>query len=116
MAADHGGLGDALVAMIGKLAPGIAGSLIALRGLPADAPWSARLTAFAGGAASAYYVAPALYEWVGIASPRIESVMAFVVGAFSMVVVGEITTTIREIQLAGIARDTLRRLLRLDRG
>ena len=111
----HGFL-DALAATLAKLGPGIAGSIVALRGLPEGATWGQRLTAVVGGAAAAAYVAPALYEWTGASSVRIEAALAFVVGAFSMVVIGEVTAAIRDLQLAPIARDALRRWLRIDRG
>lgn len=116
MAADHQTLGEALAALAGKLIPGVVGSIVALRGLPPDSTWGQRATAVGGGVAAAYYLAPALYEWTGMASRNFEGALAFLVGAFSMVVIGEITSTIRELQLAAIARDALRKFLRLDKG
>jgi uncharacterized membrane protein len=115
VAADHQTLGEALVALAAKLGPGILGSIVALRGLPPDSTLAQRATAVGGGVAAAYYLAPAIHEWTGIASRNFEGALAFLVGAFSMVVIGEITSTIRELQLAVIARDTLRKFLRLDR-
>lgn len=111
----HGFL-DALGVTLAKLGPGIAGSIVALRGLPPDTTWSQRLLAVIGGAAAAAYVSPALYEWTGATSVRVEGLLAFVVGAFSMVVIGEVTAAIRDLQLAPILRDAIRRFLRLDKG
>ena len=116
MQGDHESLAETLGALLAKLGPGILGSIAALRGLPPDATWGQRLTAFLGGAAAAYYVAPALYEWTGGSSASIEGFLAFVVGTFSMVVIGELTIAIREVQLAPILRDAIRRFLRLDKG
>lgn len=111
----HGFL-DTLAATLAKLGPGIAGSIVALRGLPEGASWGQRLLAVVGGAAAAAYVSPALYEWTGASSQRTEAALAFIVGAFSMVVLGEVTAAIRDLQLAPIMRDAIRRFLRLDRG
>jgi hypothetical protein len=116
VAADQHTFGEALVALAAKLGPGILGSIVALRGLPPDATWGQRFTAVGGGVAATYYLAPAIHEWTGMASRNMEGALAFLVGAFAMVVIGEVTETIREVQLAAIARDALRKLLRLDRG
>lgn len=116
MAADQHTFGEALVALAAKLGPGILGSLVALRGLPPDSTWGQRATAVGGGAAAAWYLAPAINDWAGIASKNIEGALSFLVGAFAMVVIGEATSTIRELQLAVIARDALRKFLRLDKG
>lgn len=116
MAADHQTLGEALATLAAKLVPGVVGSIIALRGLPQNSTWLQRVTAVGGGTAAAWYLAPAINDWAGIASKNIEGALSFLVGAFAMVVLGELTSTIRELQLAVIARDTLRKFLRLDRG
>ena len=108
-------LGEALAALGAKLIPGVIGSIVALRGLPPDSTLLQRATAVGGGVAAAFYLAPAIHEWTGMASRNFEGALSFLVGAFSMVVIGEITSTIRELQLAVIARDTLRKFLRLDR-
>lgn len=108
-------LGEALAALAGKLIPGVVGSIVALRGLPPDSTWGQRVTAVGGGVAAAYYLAPAIHEWTGMASRNFEGALSFLVGAFAMVVIGEATSTIRELQLAVIARDALRKFLRLDR-
>lgn len=114
MAADQQGLGDALTAIAAKIVPGVVGSIVALRGLPPDSTWLQRVTAVGGGAAAAWYLAPAINDWAGIASKNIEGALSFLVGAFAMVVIGEVHSAIREMQLAAIARDALRRLLRID--
>lgn len=116
MAADQQSFGEALVALAAKLGPGVLGSIVALRGLPPDATWGQRVTAVGGGVAAAYYLAPAIHEWTGMSSRNFEGALSFLVGAFAMVVIGEATSTIRELQLAVIARDALRKFLRLDKG
>lgn len=115
-AADQHSLGEALAALVAKLGPGVLGSIVALRGLPPDATWGQRVTAVGGGVAAAYYLAPAIHEWTGMVSRNSEGALSFLVGAFAMVVLGELTTAIRELQLAPILRDSLRRFLRIDRG
>ncbi|MFA7327323.1 MAG: hypothetical protein WC121_11705 [Candidatus Kapaibacterium sp.] len=116
MAADQLTFGEALVALAAKLIPGVFGSIVALRGLPPDSTWLQRVTAVGGGAAAAWYLAPAISEWAGIGSKNIEGALAFLVGAFAMVVIGEVHATIRDVQIAAIARDAIRKFLRLDRG
>lgn len=105
------GLGDALIAVASKVVPGVLGSAVALRWAPGDATFGQRLTAFAGGIAAAYYVAPALYEWTGMSARNLEGALSFLVGTFAMVVIGEVTSAMRELQLASIARDAIRKLL-----
>lgn len=116
MAADHQTLGEALATLAAKLGPGVLGSIVALRGLPPDATWGQRVTAVGGGVAAAFYLAPAIHEWTGMASRNMEGALSFLVGAFAMVVIGEVHATIRDVQLAVIARDALRKFLRLDKG
>lgn len=103
----------ALGAAAAKLAPGILGSLISLRALPMGSTWSDRFAAFVGGVGASMYVGPALTEWAGISSARIEA--GFATGLFGMVVVGEIVTTFRELGLAQILRDWLRKVLGIAR-
>lgn len=105
----------ALGAAAAKLAPGILGSLISLRALPVGSTWSDRFSAFLGGVGASMYVGPAMTEWAGISSARIEAGTGFAIGLFGMVVVGEIVTTFRELGLAQILRDWLRKILGIAR-
>lgn len=114
--ADHHSLGEALSALASKLVPGILGSIVALRALPSDATLGQRLTSFVGGVSAAVYVAPALVTWTGASGDEVVYATIFLVGTFGMVVVGEVTTAIRDLQLAPIMRDTMRRIFRVDRG
>ena len=111
---DEGTL-TAIGAALAKLAPGILGSLISLRALPVGATWGDRFTAFVGGVGASMYVGPALTEWAGISSARIEAGIGFAVGLFGMVVVGELVSTFRELGLAQILRDWLRKILGVAR-
>lgn len=105
----------ALGAAAAKLAPGILGSLISLRALPMGSTWSDRFAAFVGGVGASMYVGPALTEWAGISSARIEAGVGFAIGLFGMVVVGELVTTFRELGLAQILRDWIRKVLGIAR-
>jgi hypothetical protein len=69
----------AIGAALAKLAPGILGSLISLRALPMGATWGDRFTAFVGGVGASIYVGPALTEWAGISSARIEAGIGFAI-------------------------------------
>lgn len=105
----------ALGAAAAKLAPGILGSLISLRALPMGSTWSDRFAAFVGGVGASMYVGPALTEWAGTSSARIEAGIGFAIGLFGMVVVGELVTTFRELGLAQILRDWIRKVLGIAR-
>ena len=105
----------ALGAAAAKLAPGILGSLISLRALPVGATWGDRFAAFVGGVGTSMYVGPALTEWAGISSAHIEAGIGFAIGLFGMVVVGELVSTFRELGLAQILRDWLRKILGVAR-
>ena len=111
---DEGTL-TAIGAALAKLAPGILGSLISLRALPMGATWGDRFTAFVGGVGASMYVVPALTGWAGISSAHIEAGIGFAVGLFGMVVVGELVSTFRELGLAQILRDWLRKILGVAR-
>ena len=106
---EHSPAWDGLQALVAKLGPGIAGSLLALKGLPSNSTFGDRLFAVIGGSAAAYYIAPGLAEWLGTSSPNSLSLMAFAVGAFGLVVVGEATRAIREVGLADVLRSWISR-------
>ncbi len=114
-----GQVDDGTLAALGvaaaKLAPGILGSLISLRALPMGSTWSDRFAAFVGGVGTSMYVGPALTEWAGISSAHIEAGIGFAIGLFGMVVVGELVSTFRELGLAQILRDWLRKILGVAR-
>ncbi len=106
---------SAIGAAAAKLAPGVVGSIISLRALPVGATWGDRLASFVGGVGTSMYVGPALTEWAGISSAHIEAGIGFAIGLFGMVVVGELVSTFRELGLAQILRDWLRKILGVAR-
>lgn len=91
----------------GKIAPGVLGALIALRWVPTGSTWVDRLAAFAGGCGCAVWGAPAITEWAGVTSLRIDSFVGFTAGLLGMVVVGEVVQTVRGLQLAETIRNIL---------
>lgn len=97
-----------------KLWPGVAGSVFALRWLPAQSTYLDRLTAFLGGVASVAFVAPAIVELSSVTSTSVEYAIIFFVGLFAMAVIGELMATVREVGLPAMLRDALRRVLRLE--
>lgn len=116
MANETQSLIDGLGALMAKLWPGVLGSIVALRGMPADSTWGSRALSFFGGMGTSVVVTPGLCEWLGVSSQSIFALLSFLVGAFSMVVIGELTATVREVGLPAIVRDWIRKFLRLDRG
>lgn len=106
---------EGLALALAKFWPGIAGALIALRWQPAEASRLDRAVSAIGGFVSAIYVAPMITQIANVSSYRIEAGIVFLTGLFSMVVVGELMLAVRSIQLAEIARDMLRTILRLPR-
>lgn len=97
----------AWAAMVSKLAPGVIGAIIALRWVPTGSSWLDRLASFAGGCGCAAWAAPALVEWADIASARIDAFIGFTAGLLGMVIVGEIVSTLRALQLAETIRGIL---------
>lgn len=95
---------SALGVIASKLAPGIAGSIVALRGMPEGSTFGDRVWSFVGGSAASYYVAPALHEFAGGTSDNVFAILAFAVGAFGLVVCGEISRAIREVELPALVR------------
>lgn len=111
---DHHELSAALSALLAKLGPGIAGAVISLRFIPVGTSWGARALSLAGGVAAAVYLAPALGEWLGVASARIEAGMGFLVGSLAMVVLGEATEAVHEAQIGQAVRGWLRKRAGLE--
>lgn len=107
-------LAAALSALLAKLGPGIAGAIISLKFIPEGTTWMARFLSLAGGVAAAAYLAPALVEWLGVASARIEAGMGFLVGSLAMVVLGEATQAVHEAQIGQAVRGWLRKRAGLD--
>lgn len=97
----------AWMAVGAKLAPGVIGALIALRWVPTGSSWTDRLWSFVGGCGCAVWAAPALVEWTEIGSARLEAFIGFVSGMLGMVIVGEIVSTLRGLQLAETIRSIL---------
>lgn len=110
---DHD-LTSAVSALLAKLGPGIAGALISLRFIPVGTSWGARFLSLAGGVAAAVYLAPALGEWLGVASARIEAGMGFLVGSLAMVVLGEAAEAVHEAQIGQAIRGWLRKRAGLE--
>ena len=109
MSAHDSELSAALTALAAKLGPGVLGAVVSLKFLPVGATWGARAMSLIGGIAAAAYVAPALADWLGVASIRIESGMGFLVGSLAMVVLGEATQAVHEAQVGTAIRDWLRK-------
>lgn len=112
MADANPGVVEVTTVLAAKLASGLLGSLAALRWMPKESTWSDRLVALASGIATAVIVGPAIAE-ISNASTTIEYAIVFVVGLFGMAVVGELMLAIKEIGLPAIARDFIRKLLRI---
>jgi len=104
---------EAAIAAAAKLWPGLLGSLVALRWLPKETTRLDRAVAAIGGFAAASTVGPMIAELSGVQSVRIESGIVFVVGLFGMAVVGELMTAIKEVGIPVLARDFVRKVLRI---
>lgn len=104
----------ALSALLAKLGPGIAGAVISLKFMPVGATWASRALSLVGGVAAAAYLAPALGEWLGVASQRVEAGMGFLVGSLAMVVLGEATEAVHEAQVGQAIRGWLRKRAGLE--
>lgn len=110
MAAPDNEVSAALVAALAKMAPGVAGAIISLRFMPVETTWLDRLMSVAGGIAASAFLAPAVSEWLGVASVRIEAGMGFMMGSLGLVVLGEATKAVREAQLGQALRGWIRKL------
>lgn len=104
----------ALSALMAKLGPGIAGAIISLKFMPLGTTWAARFMSLVGGVAAAGYLAPAMSEWLGLSSTRIEAGMGFLVGSLAMVVLGEATQAVHDAQVGQALRGWLRRRAGLE--
>lgn len=113
MAGEQQGLWDTVAQAAAKLWPGLAGALVALRWLPVDTTRADRFFAAIGGLVAAANLGPAISEIVGISSQRVEAGIVFAVGLFGMAVAGELIQTVRELQLAALARDAIRKIFRI---
>lgn len=101
---------SAILKALGTAIPGILGSLVALRFLPAGATWIDRLAAFGGGYGCAVFIGPAIFGWTGLASPEIGKGIEFVLGLFGMAAVGELLRAMREVGFAGLLRALVDRI------
>lgn len=113
-APDHSDIAAAITALLAKLGPGIAGAVVSLKFMPTGTTWTARFMSLAGGAFAAVYLAPALGEWLGVASARIEAGMGFLVGSLAMVVLGEVTQAVHDAQVGQAVRGWLRKRAGLE--
>lgn len=113
MAGEQQGIWDTVATAAAKLWPGLAGALVALRWLPVDTTRLDRFFAAIGGFVAAVNLGPAISEVVGVASQRVESGIVFATGLFGMAVAGEIISTVKQLQLAEIARDAIRKIFRI---
>lgn len=107
------GLWDTVLQAAAKLWPGLAGALVALRWLPVDSTRWDRFFAAIGGFVAAANLGPAISDIVGISSQRVEAGIVFATGLFGMAVAGEILATLKQLQLAEIARDAIRKIFRI---
>jgi TctA family transporter len=107
------GLAAALAKLLPNILPGIAGAIVALRWQPVEATKFDRFVSAVCGFIASIYVAPLIIDVASVSSNRIEAGIVFLTGLFSMVVVGELMLAVRALQLAEIARDTIRSVLRL---
>lgn len=103
------GVMAAISVLLAKLGPGIAGSVISIKFMPVGATWSARFFSLVGGVAASAYLAPAIGDWLGVSSARIEAGMGFLVGSLAMVVLGEATQAVHEAQVGRAVRGWLRK-------
>lgn len=102
---------ETVLTLAAKLWPGILGSLVALRWLPAESTRLDRAISGIGGFGAASTVGPMIAEIAGVNSVRIEAGIVFVVGLFGMAVVGEIMRAMKEIGLGSIISAWIRRIL-----
>lgn len=100
----------ALWAVLAKVAPGVAGSILALRWVPEGATRWDRVWTVVGGVLFAVYVGPFLSEAFEL-SEGLQSGLLFVVGLFGMTVAGQITVAIKEVGLAAIVAAWVKRIL-----
>lgn len=107
------GIWDTVTQMAAKLWPGLAGAVVALRWLPVETTRVDRFFAAIGGFVAAVNLGPAISEVVGVTSQRVESGIVFATGLFGMAVAGEIIATVKQLQLAEIARDAIRKIFRI---
>lgn len=113
MAAEQQGLWDTVAQAAAKLWPGLAGAVVALRWLPVETTRVDRFFAAIGGFMAAANLGPAISDVIGIGSQRVEAGIVFATGLFGMAVAGELISTIKELQLAALARDAIRKIFRI---
>lgn len=104
---------DAFGALAAKYGPGLAGSILSMRFMPAGATVLDRTSAAIGGFVAAVQVAPAIIDWAAVTSPRLGGGIEFLVGLFGMAVVGELTAAIREVHFSDLVSAWVRKRLGL---
>lgn len=110
------GFFEAMTGAAAKLWPGLVGSLVALRWLPADATRFDRFIGAIGGFAAAANVGPMIAEFAGVHSQSIEGGIAFIVGLFGMAIAGELMVGLREIRIGQIVGSWIRKILGVREG
>lgn len=107
------GLLDSALAFAAKLWPGVAGSLIALRWQPSDSTRIDRALSALIGVVLAMIFGPMVSELAHVSSPNVQQGIGAVIGMFGLVIVGQLMSTLKEIQLGALVSDWLRAFLRL---
>lgn len=87
---------------------GLLGATVALKFVP-GLSWKMRAVNAISGAVCAGYVAPALCEWLRIASPAIQSAAAFAIGMYGLSLAAALFKAISEIKLAEVVKTWLER-------
>lgn len=95
-----------------KWLPAILGSAISLRFIPAESSKPHAIGTMLGGFVTAVYAGPAIAEVVS-ASARIEAGIVFACGLFGLAAIGQMWLALKDIELATIAKDAIRKLLGL---
>jgi hypothetical protein len=108
------GLLEAAIAALAKLMPGILGALIALRFHQETSFWG-RMFVLICSVILSTALGPAINEALEILTPQRQAAVHFLVGLFGLFVVSEVIKAIKEIGLAEIARDLLRKVLGIGR-
>lgn len=90
------------------LVAGLAGALIGLRWAPGST-WGERLVNVAAGSAIAGYVGPAAAEAFELHTPAAQSALGFGLGLFGISLATVLVQTLRDLKLAEIAAEWLRR-------
>lgn len=109
MAADPQiGLWEGVGAFASKWLPAIAGSAVSLRFIPEGSGKAHVVWTLLGGFVSAVFAGPAVAEALE-ATPRIEAAIVFACGLFGLAAIGQFWLALKDLQLATLMRDVLRK-------